>query len=287
MKMVQTFLVCCLLFLSVSAGQISSVDSFKIHKGLKFQKTDEGHLTLDLYVPNNPDKPVPCIVVIQGGGFKPQDGQRFRFFAEYIAENGYSAALISYRGRPNVQYQTTMQDVRSAVRFVQKNCEVYSINPEKIGATGRSAGATLAALLAVSDGSQSTKIQAAVAYAGVFDFVARFTDSRQVLLQPKIEEKMKTNGEWIGSVFSKNDVDWKNASAINHVDKNDPPILFVHCKDDGTVPWIQSKEMHAKMIKSGVHSEILYFDKGGHGFNLGDDELVLGPMLDFFKKQFE
>jgi acetyl esterase/lipase len=214
-----------------------------------------------------------------------QDGQGFRGFAEYIAKNKYAAALISYRGRPTHQYQTTILDVKSAVSYIKNNSAKYAIDPAKIGAMGRSAGATLAALLAVA--GDSAQVQAAVAYSGVFDFVARFTDSSQTAHQPKLATTLQTNSEWIGAPFSTEDPNWKQASASNHLDKNDSPILFMHCKDDKVVSWIQSQKMYEKMKDSGINSEIIYFEKGGHGFGSVEKELFLKPMISFFKKQFE
>ena len=272
-----------------------SCNAYKVYEKLPFS-TEDSQLTLDLFVPNKLSKSVPCIIVIQGGGFKSQDGQRFRYFAEYIAENNYVAALISYRGQPDFTYNTTMNDIKSAVRYVKKVSAKYSIDSTLIGATGRSAGATLAALLAVADNDSvfgktehkvSSSIQAAVLYAGVFDFVARFNDSAQIALQPDSEKKILSNGAWIGTPFSNDDKNWNVVSTINHLDKNDPPLLLMHCKDDKTVPWLQTRNLYNEIEKLKNGSEVLYFENGGHGFHLAKNELYLEPMMTFFKKQFD
>lgn len=268
---------------------------FTVYENMQFSDSEQ-KLILDLFVPNEISTPVPCIIVIQGGGFKSQDGQRFRYFAEYIARRNYASALISYRGRPDYTYTTTIQDVKSAVRYIRHIGSEYAINPDKIGATGRSAGATLATLLAVTGNDSvfdekkhkvTSKVEAAVSYAGVFNFVSRFEDSSQIALQPNIDGKIVSNGEWIGSSFSKVDEHWRKVSAINHLDKKDSPILFMHCKDDKTVPWLQSQEMYEKMKALGIKCDTLYFEQGGHGFKLKDRELYLSPMMSFFKRQFE
>ncbi len=237
---------------------------------------------------------MPCVIVIQGGGFLAQDGQRFRPFAVYLAERGFAAALIAYRGRPDHTYCDTIADTKAAVRFVRKVSGQYNIDPDRIGATGRSAGGTLAALLAVTGDIQdlegagghpeySSRIQAAVAYAGVFDFVSRFTDEEQIALQPKLEAKLASNGEWIGTPFSAVNEDWSSASAIRHVSEDDAPMLFLHCKDDATVPWIQSRDMFERMKGAGVRSEIKYYPAGGHGFNkLGQSPMA--DMVSFFQE---
>jgi pectinesterase len=283
-----------ILSTSIAFSHQINENTYTVYEKLPFSAS-EPQLTLDLFVPNELSEPVPCIVVVQGGGFKSQDGQRFRYFAEYIAKNNYAAALISYRGRPDYTYPTTIEDIKSAVRYLRDKSSEYLINPDKIGAMGKSAGGTLAALLAVTENNSfdkrkhkvSSKVQAAVAYAGVFNFISRFSDSSHIAHQPDVNIRMASNVEWIGSSFSKNDKDWIKVSAVNHLDKNDPPILFIHCKDDKSVPWLQSQEMHKKMKGLGISSEILIFEQGGHGFNLGNEELYLSPMMSFFKKQFE
>jgi pectinesterase len=180
------------------------------------------------------------------------------------------------------------------VRFVREVGRQHNIAVDRIGAMGRSAGGTLSALLAVTGGMSefegagghagfSSRIQAAVAYAGVFDFVSRFTDHEQIALQPRHATKVKTNGEWIGTEFSRDDPDWLAASAVRHVDKDDPPILFLNCKDDATVPWSPSRDMCAEMRETNISSRTKYYETGGHGFkNLKEEPMA--EMVKFFRE---
>lgn len=265
--------------------------SYEIVEDLSFTETDPS-LTLDLYLPKSEDAPYPCVLVIQGGGFAPQNGQKFKPFAVYLAERGFAAALVSYRGRPNHNYLDTISDNKAAVRFIRANSSKYRIDPDRAGAMGRSAGGTLAAMLAATGDDPefegngghheyTSSIQAAVAFCGVFDFVSRFTDKEQIALQPNVKTKIQSNGEWIGPPFSADQTHWINASAINHVDKNDPPILLIQCKDDATVPWIQTRIMHEAMKQRGAKPSVVYYETGGHGFrDLG--EKPMEEMVRFF-----
>lgn len=272
-----------------SKNPASSRDALTIHEGLRF-RNDAPTLQLDLFLPQNPPKAAPCVLIFQGGGFQANDGKRFRPFAEYLAENGFAAALVAYRGRPLHHYQDSLSDVRAAVRFLRANGTAYGIDPDRIGAIGHSAGATLAALLAVGEGSKrldggsesdpTVRIQAAVAISGVYDFIARFSDKEQNAMQPKRQETLHTNTEWIGTEFSRDADDWKRVSAINHVDTEDAPILLIHNRDDARVPWLQPRDMHERMKQAGVRSEIQIHETGGHGNPLRKKE----AMLAFFKK---
>ena len=198
------FLLLCFALALISFQESTLAnDEFRVVKDLEF--SDES-LTLDLFIPKRVDRksqhsrtgdvtaapeesgsPVPCVIVIQGGGFLPQNGKRFRPVAEQLAENGFAAALISYRGRPKHRHRETLADVKDSVRFVRSVSKKYGIDAKLIGATGSSAGGTLAALLALTgdESDPASRIQAAVCFAGVFDFVGRFTDDEQLAIQPK------------------------------------------------------------------------------------------------------
>ena len=276
-------LIAC--FVGVSLGHHTRADDFTVVKGLHFSET-AASLTLDLYLPKTSVDPSPCVIVIQGGGFRPQNGQRFKPFAEHLAKHGFAAALISYRGSPQHRYRDTLADVKASVRFIREVADKYRVDSERIGATGRSAGGTLAALLAVTgkddDDDPDARIRAAVCFAGVFDFVSRFTKQEQLQLQPNFKKKLKTNGEWIGPAFSPEDPEWLAASAITHVDPSDPPILFLHSRDDSTVPWIQSREMHRAMADAGIAAEIRVYETGGHSVS-PKDRNSLDDMVEFFR----
>lgn len=252
------------------------------HLKLPFSPSDP-ELTLDLFLPSTSQGAVPCVIVIQGGGFKSQTGQRFRPFATHLAENGFAAALVSYRGLPDHTYQTTTGDIHAALAFVRRHADTYGINASSIGAMGRSAGATLAVLLAVGDhpdGRTSAPIQAAVGIAGVYDFVARFTDEAQRDLQPGLDSKLQSNTAWIGSPFSSNDQHWRHVSARHHVDPKDPPVLLLHCRDDGTVPWQQSRDLYDTMTGNGIAAKLEIVDEGGHRGPPNQME----SMVTFFKR---
>jgi hypothetical protein len=51
-----------------------------LHEGLSYSNADP-LLKLDLFLPPATVRTVPCVMVIAGGGFLAQDGQRFRHFA--------------------------------------------------------------------------------------------------------------------------------------------------------------------------------------------------------------
>ncbi|MBX3175896.1 MAG: alpha/beta hydrolase [Candidatus Hydrogenedentes bacterium] len=242
-----------------------------VYRSLPFAAYGEATLLLDLYVPASTPEPVPCIVVIPGGGFRPQVKDRFGDTARRFAEAGFAAASIGYRGWPEHPFPAAVHDTKAAVRFLRAKAGLLSIDPARIGAFGQSAGGHLAAMLAVSDhpdlegdggnAGVSSRVQAAVTYAGVFDFIERFRESNENENNP---EKRRTNGAWIGEPFSPESAVWRQASPYYHVSTGDAPMLLAHCKDDRTVYWKQSERMYEAMKAVRPESRLLLFEAGGH-----------------------
>ena len=247
---------------------------FKVVRRLQYSEAD-AICQLDLFLPKAPVRATPCIVVIQGGGFRAQDGQKFHPFAEYLAQHGFAAALIGYRGQPDHTRAQTIADTQTAVRYVRKISKQHGINPDKIGAMGRSAGATIAALLAASEDAASpdptaehaeysSAIQAWVGISGVYDFIARFEDDAQRALQPNLAAKLISNGAWINAPYAVEDPHWLQASARRQLHDSFPPMLLLHARNDSTVPWLQSQQMHESAISAGVKSSFFLSETGGH-----------------------
>ena len=103
------------------------------------------------FIPKKPIKlSVPVIVYILGGGFVVNKRIWFEPFAKYLAANGFAALTIDYRKITAVKLKDIFGDSKAAVRWMRANAENYSIDPDKIGVLGVSAGAYLVALLGIT-----------------------------------------------------------------------------------------------------------------------------------------
>lgn len=256
---------------SVTAATFSGIT---VARDLPYARYGDTTLALDLYLPADRAKPVPCVLVIAGGGFLAQDTSRFAATAAYLATRGFATACIAYRGAPKETFVATIHDTKAAVRWVRANAAQYGIAPEKIGAIGQSAGAHLVTMLAVSGGvaefegtggnpEQSSRIQAAVSLAGVFDFISRLKDGGHE--KRALAEKRKTNGAWVGVPFSETSDEWKRASTTSYVTPDDAPVLFVHCRGDVVAPLPQSEQMYTALKPASPRSKLILYDGGGHG----------------------
>lgn len=264
-----------------------------VYRGLDFAVNDGVALQLDFYRPRNAPEPLPAIVVITGGAFFAQESKKFKDEARILAESGFAAASISYRGWPGHTFPAPVEDAKAAVRFLRAHAADLNIDPDRIGAFGQSAGAYLAGMVAVTsdekefegqggNGEISSRVRAVVCFSGIFDLVHGEDEEKD----GGSIAKRAFNRLWLGGPLAENRELWRRASPINHISPDDPPMLLIHSKKDSMVPWRQSELMHEALKTARPESELLLLDKGGH--NIRDNRKVRGEAwtaaIAFFKK---
>lgn len=176
----------------------------EIRRELSYGTHDGVVLMGDLYVPKAPGK-YPAIVAVHGGGWQAGSRAGYRFWGPYLASRGIVLYAIDYRllkpGQPS--YPQAVHDVRAAVQFVKSRAADLKIDPDRVGLMGDSAGAHLAALVALAgDAPQfaksypndpyanvSTKVKAVVSAYGVFDLVAQWNHDQIQRAGDQISEK--------------------------------------------------------------------------------------------------
>ncbi len=229
-------------------------ETVKVERDIVYAAYGERKVLLDLYLPKKPssDK-IPCILVIHGGGWRMGDKTKFAAQAAYLADQGFAAACIGYRLLPEVTFPAPIVDCKAAVRWVRANAAKHGIDPDRIGATGGSAGGHLTAMLASShkvaalegDGGHpgvSSRIQAAVAMAAPGDMSV-------------YAQRTGAHAELAALI-----------SPMTHIDKDAAPMLLLHSTDDRTVSISQSEAMLAKYEALGLPSYLVKIEKGGHAF---------------------
>lgn len=250
-----------------------------VYRDLDFAVNADESIQLDFYVPKAAKAPLPTIVVIAGGAFLAQDEKKFKDEARILAESGFAAASIAYRGWPGDSFPAAVEDAKAAVRYLRANAATLNIDPERIGAFGQSAGAYLVGMLAVSAGEAELEgtggnpgvpsgIKVAVCFSGLFDFIRGEGGEKE----GGSIAKRTFNRLWIGDPLEENPELWAKASPISYITPDDAPILFVHSRKDSMVPWSQSEQMYEALKKVRPESKLLLLDEGGH--NIRDNRKV-------------
>ncbi len=143
----------CLLALLLTVAVLGQAppDDIVFEEGLEYSAVG-GRQLLDIARPKTGDGPFPAVVCIHGGGFRAGSRERYRSIAYYLAQHGYVAATIDYRLSPRHQFPAAVEDSKAAVRYLRANAARFNLDPDRIGATGGSAGGHLVLMLGVTGG---------------------------------------------------------------------------------------------------------------------------------------
>jgi acetyl esterase/lipase len=156
-----TALCFCVLLSEPSALQAQNAGAAAETKVEEFvyKKTPQGELKMYIHFPPGwtaQDKR-PAIVFFFGGGWTSGRVAQFEPQAKYLAQRGMVAARADYRVRS--RHGTTpdrcVEDAKSAVRWLRANTARLGIDPQRIVASGGSAGGHIAACTATVPGFES------------------------------------------------------------------------------------------------------------------------------------
>ena len=120
----------------------------KEHPGLAFEAGNRSG-TLDLFVPETAGEPVPLVVWIHGGAWLSGGRNDVEPYLRILAAAGFAAAGVSYTLSPQAVYPQAVEELAAAVSFLQEQAAHYGVDPRRVVLAGDSAGAQLAAQLAV------------------------------------------------------------------------------------------------------------------------------------------
>ena len=190
-----------------------------------------------------------AVVVCPGGGFSilawDLEGTEV---AEWLNSIGMAAVVVKYRvptrqhGVPG-KWQGPVMDAQRALSLTRHRAAEWNIDPQRIGILGFSAGGETAALTAVKNGR---RLYEPTDEADRTPCVANFA----LLIYP-------------GGIAEKDGV----LKEDYRVDKQTPPMFFVHAADDN-VTCQSSVALFSALQKAGVPAELHIHTSGGHGYGL-------------------
>ncbi len=274
---------------SLKAAELVVPDTVTFEKGIEFSNPDDQHLQLNMARPATGTGPFPAVVCIHGGGFRAGTREGHNPLCIALAQKGFVAVTVTYRLAPKYQFPAAVYDVKAAVRWLRANAQRYKINPDRIGATGDSAGGHLALFLGVTAGQRqfegdggnatfSSSVNCVVDYYGPSDFTKSYgksVDAHEVLplfFGANLEQERQKH--IIGSPLN-----WVTPAAS--------PTLLIHGTEDKYVAYEQAVWMRDRLAASGVEAELLTVQGAGHGFKGEDAEKARNALIAFFEKHLK
>ena len=257
----------------LAAGQASAAEyEVANHAGLVFAEHDGTKLIGDLYLPKGRAK-APVLVAVHGGGWQIGSRDFYRYWGLFLARAGYAVFAIDYRlGKPGV-YPAAVYDAKAAVQFVRAKAAEYDLDPDRIGLIGDSAGAHLAALVALAGDQYNSayrddanaavpaNVKAVIGFYGVYDMHAQWTHDLSTRPRDLIVEK------FLGASPMQNRRIYFDASPISYatVDHNQIRFLLIHGTDDDIVdPPTQSGAFLTALTQAGFFVRRIIIPGAGH-----------------------
>jgi acetyl esterase/lipase len=269
----------------------------------------KAELKLDLQVPEGEGKK-PLVVYMTGGGFAMADKTGNLNQRTYVAEQGYAVASIEYRTvASGATYKETLQDVKSAIRYLRAHADEYGIDSANVAVWGQSAGGYLAAMAGTTNGvkefeagdnlDQSSDVQAVVDEFGPSDLSKTASDfdaaTQKTYLAAGTNTAQFVFGAGTKNTLTDDPAAIKAADPSTYVDSSDPAFVLLHGSDDHLVSPSQTLTLHNNLLAKGVDSTRYVLKGADHGdlsFMGGDSsaglkwstEQVMGDIVTFLGK---
>lgn len=206
----------------------------------------------DLYRAADVAGPLPLVVFFYGGGW--DDGERgdYLFVAEGLARAGYLVAVPDYRLYPQVRFPAFLQDAAKAVAFLRQAAAERGGDAGRLALMGHSAGAWIAAFLALdprwlaAEGVDAGALSAVVGLAGPYAFDPLAYDSTREIFSVGLPSDAMRPLAYVAAVEAP------------------PPFLLLHGGEDETVyPW-NSERLAAALQSAGHAVELRRYPELAH-----------------------
>ncbi|MEM9722570.1 MAG: alpha/beta hydrolase [Bacteroidota bacterium] len=226
-----------------------------------YKTVDTVALSLDVYIPKGQvsKSQNPAIVFFFGGGWVGGNRAHFQPQAEFFSKRGLVCITVSYRIRSlhGTSPIEAIQDARDAMRWVRAHAYELQVDPNKLIASGGSAGGHLAlatALIPYFDSATSPPTTSPIPNA-------------LILFNPVVNTTSRGYGvEKVGK-------DSLLTSPYHQIVKGVPPTLIFHGTSDQVVPYQNVLDFQARMRAMGNYCYVSSFEGKTHGFfnkNRGD-----------------
>lgn len=265
-----------------------------------FAEHDGKKLVGDFTAPQVGDQ-LPVLVLLHGGGWQSGSSKRWQSWGNSLATKGVASFAVPYRlaTKEHPTFTEALWDVQSAIRYLRRHSGQLRIDPNKVGAMGVSAGAHLAAMMAlagdhpkfaspnkeeVENGAVPAKIDVVVGVSGVYDLLSAWEDDQ-------IRQPIDSDTErYIGGTPMNSREKFYDASPIYHASSQNVSgtrWLVAWGTDDNVVnPKRQSKPFVTQLERAGALVRIIPQPGGDHFFSMYSRQGGYG-FTDYFVSRFD
>jgi acetyl esterase/lipase len=203
---------------------------------------------LDIYLPAASGEPPPVVVFFYGGGWKSGDRASYRFVGRSLAACGAITVIPDYRVWPDTGFPGFLQDAAAAVVVAREEAVRRGGDPSRLFLMGHSAGAYIAAMLALDpEWLGGMPLSGVVGLAGPYDFLP--------LNDPVLEQIFAPVGP--------------RTQPITFAANARAPLLLLAGAEDTTVRPANSTRLAERVRETGGQANTIIYPGIGHVGLLG------------------
>jgi acetyl esterase/lipase len=210
--------------------------------------------TLDVYRPTGAAAST-VVVFFYGGSWQSGSKELHKFVGTALARHGYVAVIPDYRLYPETRYPGFLDDGAHVLQWAKDNAARFGGDPNRLFVMGHSAGAYIAAMLALDQRwlrsvnmAPDRDIAGLIGISGPYDFLPLRSRTLQAIFG------------------GANDA---TTQPISHVATNAPPTLLLTAKNDEIVDPANSVRLAARLRDTGNDVTVLTYSWVGHLSTIG------------------
>lgn len=241
------------------------LNATQIQRNLAYDPAGGFERSLDLYLTTLPNPPV--LVFVHGGGWNEGDKDLrvggldvYGNIGRFYASEGIDTAVINYRLQPKVTWREQVDDVAEAVAWVRAHIAERGGDPDRIFVMGHSAGAQLAAHVALNQGVQE---KAGIPHDAIDGLIVADGAALDLLDEPTYQtEDPHYYEKRFGPRTDR--AEWAAASPVTSADDADPPTLVIYCTGESRGLQRQAQKFAGTLQGIGVKTTLMAIPGESH-----------------------
>ena len=239
---------------------------------------------LNLFLPAVPDGR-PFAVFVHGGNWDAGDrdltvggADVYNNIGRYLAARGVGTAVISYRLLPEVTWRQQIADVSAAVLWVNVHAKDYGGSGNCVFVMGHSAGAQLAARVALDPDAGGALLPSICGVIGVSGAAYDLTDEPTYAINDDLDWYAERFGGTRGWQDAASPIRFLGSGTRRRV----PPFLLLYAGGEGRAVQRQSQLLHAALLRAGASSSLVVVPGESHSrivLTLSRDGKTAGPAI--------
>jgi acetyl esterase/lipase len=246
-------LTCCALLTGCAATGLAlfnavAPDVSRV-RDIEFAPGARGHM--DLYAPpgSATADTRPLVVFWYGGAWQAGSRKDYRFVGAALAARGFVAVIPDYRLHPEVRFPDFLRDAAAAVARAQREAPNHGADPRRTVLGGHSAGAYIAAMLALQPAYLHEAGVDPASIAGFFGLSGPYA--------------VDPNSDALHAIFTQA-AGPETYQAVPQASALAPPALLVHGTADDVVYPAHTEKLAAALRDKGVAVEVRIVPGRGH-----------------------